>query len=112
MTPDGKWLLVTNLLPDGPSNLDYVAAGVSIIDTESKKLVNRVSLPTGSTAVHSICLSPDGRFAYAVHLRANFQLVTIRLNRGWMNTNVLSVIDVIKQTIQPTSWGVIKSQYR
>ena len=97
LTPDGKRLLVANLLPAGPANVDYVAAPVSIIDTGSRKLVKDVSLPTGSTAVQGICLSPDGRYAYAVHIQAHFQLVTIQLDRGWMNTNALSVIDVERQ---------------
>ena len=102
LSPDGKWLLVANLLPAGPANVDYVAARVSIIDTGSRKLVRNVSLPSGSTAVRSICLSPDGRHAYAVHIRAHFQLVTIQLDQGWMNTNVLSVIDVVKQDVVKT----------
>jgi len=102
LTPDGERLLVANLLPAGPANVDYVAARVSIIDTGSRKLVKDVSLPNGSTAVQSICLSPDGRYAYAVHIQAHFQLVTIQLDRGWMNTNALSVIDVGKQSLVNT----------
>jgi len=102
LTPDGKWLLVANLLPAGPANADYVAAPISIIDTASRKQVRDVSLPNGSTAVQSICLSPDGRYAYAVHIQAHFQLVTIQLDRGWMNTNALSVIGVEKQKLVNT----------
>jgi YVTN family beta-propeller protein len=98
LTPDGKWLLVANLLPAGPANVDYVSASVSIIDTGSRKLVKDVLLPNGSAGVQGICLSPDGRYAYAVHIRGHFQVVTVQLNRGWMNTNVLSVIDVEKQS--------------
>jgi len=97
LTPDGRWLLVANLLPAGPANVDYVAATISIIDTVSRKPVKHVSLPNGSTAIQGICLSPDGRYAYAVHIQAHFQLVTIQLDRGWMNINALSVIDVEKQ---------------
>ncbi|MEK7406244.1 MAG: hypothetical protein AAB225_14165 [Acidobacteriota bacterium] len=102
LTPDGKRLLVANLLPAGPASADYVAARVSIIDTDSRKLVKDVSLPNGSTAVRAICLSPDGRHAYAVHIQAHFQLVTFQLDRGWMNTNVLSVIDVEGQELVNT----------
>lgn len=102
LTPDGKWLLVANLLPAGPADGDYIAARVSLIDTASLRLVRHIPLPNGSTAVRGIAVSPDGRYAYAVHIQAHFQLVTIQLDRGWMNTNVLSVIDVAAQRLLRT----------
>ncbi len=102
LTPDGKWLLVSNHLPVGPANADYVAARVSIIDTASRKLAKNLSMPNGSTSIQGICVSPDGRYAYAAHLQAHFQLVTIQLDRGWMNTNVVSVIDVAQQRLLGT----------
>ena len=98
LTPDGKWLLVANLQPVGPANVDFVATSVSIIDTDSRRLVKNVPLSNGSAAAQGICLSPDGRYAYVVHIRGHFQVVTVQLDRGWMNTNALSVIDVEKQS--------------
>jgi hypothetical protein len=39
-------------------------------------------------------VSPDGRFAYVTHTLGRYQLPTTQLERGWMNTNALSIIDV------------------
>ncbi|MCP5116783.1 MAG: hypothetical protein GY953_38650, partial [bacterium] len=102
LTPDGKQLIVANLLPVGAASEHYVAARVSIIDTGSRQVVKNIDLPTGSTAVQGVCLSPNGRFAYLVHIRGHFQLHTIQLDRGWMNTNALNVIDLRKQALVNT----------
>ncbi len=99
LTPDGRWLVVANLLPVGPADGDFVAARVSVIDTQSKRVARHISLPNGSTGVRGVTVSPDGRYAYAVHIQAHFQLVTIQLDRGWMNTNALSIIDPAAQAL-------------
>jgi mono/diheme cytochrome c family protein len=44
--------------------------------------------------VRGLCLSPDGRFAYATHVLGHYQVPTTQLDRGWMCTNALSVIDL------------------
>ena len=102
LSPDGMRLVVANLLPVGPANVDYVSARVSIIDTARRKVLWHVALPTGSTNVQGLCLSPDGRYAYAVHIRGHYRLATIQLDRGWMNVNVLSVIDVARRSLVKT----------
>ena len=92
ITPDGGTLLVANLLPDGPATSEVVAAAVSLVDLKTKQVRN-ILLPNGSTGLRGICLSPDGRFAYAAHTLGRYQLPTTQLERGWMNTNALSIID-------------------
>jgi len=94
VTPDGQWLVVANHLPAGPSDGDYTAAVISIIDTAANAEAARVPLPNGSTGLRGLCLSPDGRFAYTAHILARYHLPTTQLERGWMNTNALSIIDV------------------
>jgi Zn-dependent protease len=37
LTPDGAFLFVANLLPAGPSDGDFVAAAVSVIDTAASR---------------------------------------------------------------------------
>ncbi|MHC4744861.1 MAG: beta-propeller fold lactonase family protein, partial [Planctomycetota bacterium] len=93
ITPDGKSLFVAHLLPGGAADRDYVAAEVSVIDTASKKLAKSIDLPNGSTGLRDVCVSPDGKFAYVTHILARYQLPTTQLERGWVNTNALSVID-------------------
>lgn len=94
LTPDGKYLFVANLLPTQPADQDYVSAVVSVIDTATAKVVANIQLPNGSTSLQSVCVSRDGRYAYVVHTLSRYQLPTTQLERGWMNTSALTVIDV------------------
>ena len=93
ITPDGKLLYVANQLPAGSSDKDYTAAAVSVIDTASNKVSAMIQLPNGSMGLKGICISPDGKHVYVTHILARYQLPTTQLERGWMNTNALSVID-------------------
>lgn len=91
---DGKRLLVANLLPDMPANADYVAATVTFIDTTTGSVLSHAALPNGSTALRGLCLSPDGKYAYVTHTLARYQLPTTQLDRGWMNTSAVTILDV------------------
>lgn len=103
VTPDGQWLIVANHLPAGPSDGDYTAAAISIIDTARAVEDARIALPNGSTSLRGLCLSPDGKFAYATHILGRYHLPTTQLERGWMNTNALSVIDVANKKLVNTA---------
>jgi YVTN family beta-propeller protein len=111
VTPDGATLVVANHLPLGRSDQDYVAAAVSLLDIsgmgvppmnsnhgqDARATVTTpvaVGLPNGSTAVQGLCLSPDGAYAYVTHILGRYQLFTGQLERGWVNTNALSIIDL------------------
>jgi YVTN family beta-propeller protein len=94
LTPDGRLLFVANLLPDGPSDGDFIAAAVSVIDTAAATNVGLVRLPNGSSSVRGLCVSPDGAYVYATHILSRYQMPTTQVERGWMNTNALSVISV------------------
>lgn len=93
ITPDGKRLFVANLLPVSRADIDYVAASVSVIDTAEKKVCGSITLPNGSTSLRGVCVSPDGQYVYVTHILGRYQLPTTQLERGWVNTNALSVID-------------------
>ncbi|HOZ48989.1 MAG TPA: cell surface protein [Candidatus Hydrogenedentes bacterium] len=95
VTPDGARLYVANLLPAGRADADFCAASISVIDTTSRE-VHDVPLPNGSGGVRGLCISPDGRYVYAAHILARFHMPTTQLERGWMNTNALSVIDAVE----------------
>ncbi len=94
ISPDGKTLIVANHLPAGPGDGDYNAAAVSVIDTGSNAVSTTIALPNGCTGLRGLCISPDGKYAYLTHLLARYQLPTTQLERGWMNTNALSIIDM------------------
>ena len=98
LTPDGSILVVANHLPAGRSDQDYVAAAVSLIDTQKKETLATIGLPNGSTGLQGLCLSPNGAYAYVTHILGRHQLPTAQLERGWMNTNALSIIDLQSRT--------------
>ncbi len=90
---DGARLFVANHLPGGAADREYSAAGITVIDTARNRTAAFIPLPNGSTGLRGICASPDGKHIYVTHILARYQLPTTQLERGWMNTNALSIID-------------------
>jgi len=101
VTPDGKLVFVTNHLPLDPSDGYDVAAVVSAIDPESRS-VTGIRLPNGSGSLRGVCVSPDGKYAYVAHILSRYQMPTTQLERGWMNTNAMSIIDVAEKKLVNT----------
>ena len=93
LTPDGRWLFASNALPAGRADVEYVAASVSVIDAVQRKPAGRIPLPNGSTGLRQIAVSPDGKFAAVAHVLARYYLPATQLDRGWMGTNALSLLD-------------------
>ena len=94
LEPDGKTLYVSNLLPLGPSTDPGNAAVVDIYDAQSHKHLGELKLPAGGTGVNQIACSPDGRWAYVVHVLARFNIPPTQLERGWVNNSAVTVIDL------------------
>ena len=92
VTPDGKSLFAADLLPHDPADSGDVAAVIVAVDTATNR-ATIIRLPNGGIDVRGLCISPDGRYVYAVHVLARYQLPTTLLDRGWVNTNALSIID-------------------
>ncbi|MDR3197800.1 MAG: beta-propeller fold lactonase family protein [Planctomycetaceae bacterium] len=99
VTKDGKTVYVSNAvpnnvanIPENPDALIDVAAEVSAIDIAAGTVKN-IRLPNGSGSIHGICISPDGRYVYLTEILARFQMPTTQLERGWTNTNGISIID-------------------
>ncbi len=102
VTGNGRWLFVCNHLPDGPATADVVAASVSVIDTKSQKVERSIPLPNGSTSVQGIAASPDGQYVFVAHVLGRYTVPTTQLERGWMNTNALSIIDTKERKLFET----------
>jgi DNA-binding beta-propeller fold protein YncE len=94
VTPDESLAVVSNLLPAGSASDPTLAAAVSLIDLERLECAANVRLPPGSTSIREVAVSPDGRWAYAVHTLGRFNVPATQLDRGWVNTNALSIIDL------------------
>ena len=102
LTADGKFLFVANLLPGVPSNGAYVAASVSVIDTAAGQVSDTIRLPNGSCNLRGICVSPDGKYAYVTHTLGRYQIPLTQVERGWMNTSAMTVIDTTTRKILNT----------
>ncbi len=101
ITPDGKTVFVANLLPTDRADAYDVAAVVTAIDTATKQATS-IRLPNGSSSLRGICVSPDGEFAYAVHTLGRYQMPTTQVERGWINTSAMSVIDAVGKKLVNT----------
>ena len=87
-------LLIANNLPEMASTAFPVAVQLDIVDVLSGKVSSRIMLPNGSTDVKSVAVDKNRAYAYVTHLIARYQLPTNQLDRGWMATNTLSIIDL------------------
>jgi DNA-binding beta-propeller fold protein YncE len=102
LTPDGQWLYVANHLPAGSANAGVVASEVSVINTRTMAVERSLRLPNGSTGVRGMVASPDGKYVYASHILGRYTMPTTQLDRGWMNTNALTVIDAVDRKVIDT----------
>lgn len=96
LTPDEKTLVVANSLPLGSAADFRLGAAVTLVDAVGLNPVKNIPLCSGATNARGICVSPDGKWAYVVHTVSRFAVPTTQLERGWMNTHGLSVIDLAK----------------
>jgi len=102
ITPDGSWLYVGNMLPYGSASADSVACNISVINAKTMAFEIDIVLPNGSTGLHGIVVSPDGRFVFASHILARYTVPTTQLERGWINTNAVSIIDARRKRLIET----------
>jgi len=102
VTLDERFVVVTNQIPLGPTTDPALAADVSIIDTTNLATCATVKLPPGSSVVNGAATSPDGKWAYVVHGLGHFNLPMTQLERGWVNTYAMTVIDIAQGTCLAT----------
>jgi YVTN family beta-propeller protein len=102
LTPDQTRLIVANMLPEGAGTDPTIAAEVTILDAASLEPKARLKLPPGSTGSTGAAISPDGRWAYVVHSLGRFNLPISQLDRGWVHTYALTILDVAAGKIAAT----------
>jgi DNA-binding beta-propeller fold protein YncE len=122
ISPDESVAVVSNLLPLGAATDAQLTAAVSLIDLEKLEKVADVKLPPNTACIRQVAISPDGKWAYAVHTVGRTTLPATQLDRGWVNTNALSVIDLKKRELYVTvlmdnlaegaadPWGMVLSK--
>lgn len=99
LSNDGSILYVAHLLPDSPSDGNYVASSVSVINTSNHQVINSINMPNGTTSLRGMAISPDGQYLYFTHLTGFYNLPTNQIERGWMNTNVFTIFDTKQQKV-------------
>ncbi|HDY90025.1 MAG TPA: hypothetical protein ENH82_18130 [bacterium] len=140
ITRDGRYLFVANHLPTSNQIEEYVIDGgymdingysidgryaaksvVVVVNTETNRLEAIIQLPEGSTSLHGICVSPDSKYVYVTHILARYKKPTRYIERGSINMNALSIIDIVEMKLKSTvilddidrgaanPWGVICS---
>ena len=102
ITPDGRRLLVANHLPAGRADAGHVAAVISVIDLKLGRVVDELGLPSGSGALNDLRVSPDGKYAVVTHILARFQHPTTQVERGWINSNAATIIDLERLVVLNT----------
>jgi YVTN family beta-propeller protein len=96
ITPDGRTLFVTNHLPNDEADSSDVACEVSCIDTSTFQ-AEQIRMLNGNTNLSGVCVSPDGKYAYAVSVLARYQMPRTQVERGWAATSALTIIDATKK---------------
>ena len=94
ITPDERMAVVANALPTGPAVEHQSTSVVTLIDLDGNGKITDIPLPDNSANVRHVSISPDGRWAYVIHTRGRTMLPTTQLDRGWVNTNALSIINL------------------
>jgi YVTN family beta-propeller protein len=102
ISPDESLAFVSNLLPATSSIAPDTATEVSVIDLNTLKPKPAIRLPLGSTNARGIVVSGDGRTVFVCHTLGRFNLPTTQLDRGWINTNALTIIDAASSKITAT----------
>ena len=96
ISPDENLVAVANLLPTVSSLAEYVAAKVSLIDARKLEVIKHIELPNGSYNLKDISFSPDGEYVYVTHLIGRYNVLTSQVEKGWINTNALTILNVLE----------------
>lgn len=93
LVTDEKTAFIGNNLPYGRGDDPRQSASITMLDLESRA-TSHIPLPPGSGNVRELVCSPCGKYVYAVHTLGRTNLPTTQLERGWVNTNALSILNV------------------
>ncbi len=95
----GNDIYVACHLPDESTKEAVMSADLSIISSSTDKLTKTLSLVNGASGVKDICLSPDGSTVYVSHIVGRYAYPTTQLDRAWINSNCVSVVDTSTQSV-------------
>jgi YVTN family beta-propeller protein len=82
-TPDGSQVVVSNGL----------SPWVSLVDPHDGRETGRYDMGRASMLREIVC-SPDGHWAFVANLVSHNEVPTVQMERGWINSNGFSVLDL------------------
>jgi len=94
LSPDEKLLAVGNYLPLQSSLDSPVSARVTLVDTERDAVVEHIPLSDGTQSIEDVCFSKNGDILFVTHILSRYFFPTTQLERGWMNTNAISLVNI------------------
>ncbi len=92
-------LYVACKLSGGAANEDVVAANLCVIDPATDSVTKSVKLINGTNSVNGIAVSSDGNYVYLANIFARYTYPTSQLDRGWVNTNGITVFDAVNDEV-------------
>ena len=102
VAPDEKLAVTASRIPVGDARLGDHAAILTLLDLTTLGKAAEVKLTPGSGNLTGLTVSPDGKWLYLVHTLARFALPTTQLERGWVNTNALTIVDLAARKLYAT----------
>ncbi len=98
----GNDVYVACHLPDESTKESVMSANVAIISANDDKVTKTLELVNGSSGVKGICVSPDNKTVYVAHIVARYAYPTTQLDRAWINSNGVSIIDTANKSVKCT----------
>ena len=102
ISPDGQLLAVANNIPGSAATDSLISAKISFISAKSLELIKNISLANGSQSIEDLTFSKDGKHLYASHILSRNTLPTTQIERGWINSNAVSIINAEDQEYYTT----------
>ena len=95
----GHDIYVACHLPDESTKESVMSANVAVISSSTDTLIKTLPLVNGASGVKDICASPDGKTVYISHIVGRYAYPTTQLDRAWINSNCVSVVDTITESV-------------
>lgn len=102
ISPDGQTLVVANYLPVQSSTDSIIASEIILLDLSTRIIREILLMENGSQSALGLACSSDGKYLYITHLLSRYHIPLTQLDRGWMNTNALTIVDLQKGVIYAT----------
>ncbi|MDR2117581.1 MAG: hypothetical protein LBP87_14485 [Planctomycetaceae bacterium] len=98
ITPDGQTLIVAGHIPEDSSLCFDISSRVRFIDTQTGQ-AEAIRLDVGAINLRDILLSSDGQYVFVTGGIGHFQQMPNSVTGGWMNENVLFVVDIVHRNV-------------